>query len=133
MAIFYDFILLTAILLFAFALVNAINAGKAVDQNSPYNIFSSIYMASIIIIYFGWFWTHGGQTLGMQTWKIKLISNISQAVTWRQALIREFTACVSWLFLGLGFIWSVFDIQKRSWHDITSSTTLIDLRKTEKE
>ncbi|MCK4706871.1 MAG: RDD family protein, partial [Gammaproteobacteria bacterium] len=64
----------------------------------------------------------------MKTWKIKLIANDSQAIHWRQVIIREITAVISWLFLGLGFIWSIFDKQKRCWHDITSNTRLIDLR-----
>lgn len=132
MAIFYDLFLLTAILFLATAIVNAINDGKAVDQNSPYIFLLDFYLASIIFFYFGWFWTHGGQTLGMKTWKIKLISNESPAINWQQVTIREITAIISWLFLGLGFIWSIFDKQKRSWHDITSNTMLIDLRETGK-
>lgn len=128
MAIFYDIFLLTAILFLATALVNATNSGEAIDQEKNYIVFLDIYLGSIIFFYFGWFWTHGGQTLGMKTWKIKLISNNSQLIGWKRVVIREMTAVISWLFLGLGFIWSIFDKQKRSWHDITSKTTLIDLR-----
>ena len=132
MAIFYDLFLLTAILFLATALANAINQGEAIDQNSLYRLLLSFYLASIIFFYFGWFWTHGGQTLGMKTWKIKLISDESPAINWQQVTIREITAVISWLFLGLGFIWSIFDKQKRCWHDIASNTALIDLRETGK-
>jgi len=128
MAIFYDLFLLTAILFLATAIVNAINNGEATDSSMAYTIFLRFYLASIIFFYFGWFWTHGGQTLGMKTWKIKLISNNSQTINWKQVTIREITAVISWAFLGLGFIWSLFDNQKRSWHDISSNTRLIDLR-----
>lgn len=128
MAIFYDLILLTAILFLATAIVNAINKGEAIDPNSPYIFLLDLYLAGIIFFYFGWFWTHGGQTLGMKTWKIKLVSNDSQLINWKQVVIREITAVFSWLFLGLGFIWSIFDKDKCSWHDIMSNTRLIDLR-----
>ncbi|MDT8451296.1 MAG: RDD family protein [Gammaproteobacteria bacterium] len=128
MAIFYDFFLLTAILFLATALVNAINQGRAIDPDSRYILLFDLYLVSIIFFYFGWFWTHGGQTLGMKTWKIKLISNDSDNVNWKQVLIREITAVISWLCLGLGFFWSLFDKKRRSWHDMTSRTTLIDLR-----
>ena len=128
MAIFYDLFLLTAILFLATALVNVINQGEAIDQNSFYKLFLRFYLAGIILFYFGWFWTHGGQTLGMKTWKIKLISNDSQVINWKQALIREITAVISCFFLGLGFFWSLFDQQKRCWHDISSNSTMIDLR-----
>lgn len=128
MSIFYDLFLLTAILFLATALVNATNHGDAIDQSKLYTFFLQLFLSALIILYFGWFWTHGGQTLGMKTWKIKLIANDSQAIHWQQVIIREITAVISWLFLGLGFVWSLFDKQKRSWHDITSNTTLIDLR-----
>lgn len=128
MAIFYDLFLLTAILFLATALVNAVNQGKAIDPDSPYILLFDLYLVSIIFFYFGWFWTHGGQTLGMKTWKIKLISNDSQNINWKQVLIREITAVISWLCLGLGFFWSLFDKKRRSWHDMASRTTLVDLR-----
>ena len=131
MSIFYDLFLLTAILFLATALVNATNQGEAIDQSKLYTFFLQLFLSALSILYFGWFWTHGGQTLGMKTWKIKLIANDSQAIHWRQAIIREITAVISWLFLGLGFAWSIFDKQKRSWHDIASNTKLIDLRETD--
>lgn len=128
MAIFYDLFLLTAILFLATAMINAINQGQAIDPDSPYILLLDTYLLSIIFVYFGWFWTHGGQTLGMKTWKIKLVSNRAQAISWQQVLIRELTAVISWLCLGLGFFWSIFDGKKRSWHDIASDTMLVDLR-----
>ena len=131
MAIFYDLFLLTAILFLATALVIATNHGEAIDQSKLYTFFLQLCLSALIILYFGWFWMHGGQTLGMKTWKIKLIANDSQAIYWKHVIIREITAVISWLFFGLGFIWSIFDKQKRSWHDITSKTRLIDLRETD--
>ncbi|MDH5711205.1 MAG: RDD family protein [Gammaproteobacteria bacterium] len=134
MAIFYDFFLLTAILFIATAIFNALlNHGEALDSNNPNRIILSFYLGAIIVFYFGWFWTHGGQTLGMKTWKMRLVSNHSQitafnAISWKHVLIREATAMVSCLCLGLGFLWSLFDRKKRCWHDMTSDTALIDLR-----
>ncbi len=128
MAIVYDIFLLTAIIFLATAAVNAINGGNAIDHNKTYTFFLSLYLSIIIFFYFAWFWRHGGQTLGMKTWKIKLISCDAQCINWQQVTLREMTAMISWFFLGLGFLWSIFDAKKRSWHDITSNTTLIDLR-----
>jgi uncharacterized RDD family membrane protein YckC len=34
--------------------------------------------------------------------------------------------------VGLGFIWSLFDKQKRSWHDIYSDTQLVQVPKRKK-
>ncbi|MCF9010957.1 RDD family protein, partial [Pseudomonas carnis] len=38
----------------------------------------------------------------------------------------------SWLCVGLGFIWSLFDKHKRSWHDIYSDTQLVRIPKQNK-
>lgn len=48
-----------------------------------------------LAIYFIWFWTHGGQTLAMKTWHVRLVSRLGGPVAPRQALAR-FMA--SWLW-----------------------------------
>lgn len=48
-----------------------------------------------LAIYFIWFWTHGGQTLAMKTWYIRLVSRDGGPITPRQALARFMT---SWLW-----------------------------------
>ncbi len=72
-----------------------------------------------------WFWTHGGQTLGMRAWRLRLVSDDGDKVTLRQALVRYAVAILSWLVLGLGFLWILFDGKKRAWHDIASRTRLV--------
>jgi uncharacterized RDD family membrane protein YckC len=126
----YDLFLLTAILFLTIAVINALNHGEAIDSSNPYYIFLvRLLLLAISFFYYGWFWTHGGQTLGMKTWKMKLQNcNNHQNVTWKQALIRASTALVSAGLFGLGFAWSLFDKKNRAWHDIISKTELIDLR-----
>ncbi len=128
LAIFYDLLLLIATLFVATAIAFALNHGEPVEPDNPYHAFFVFYLLAIIFFYYGWFWTHGGQTLGMQTWKIKLVSNNHQNITWLQAFIRMTTALVSWLFVGLGFVWSLFSSKKQTWHDRLSDSALIDLR-----
>jgi len=45
------------------------------------------------------------------------------------AVIRFITALFSWGLAGLGFLWALVDKQNRGWHDLSSKTILIDLRK----
>jgi len=104
------------------------NGGNAITEEH------SLYMANQIIIllslfatsvgFYVWFWTHGGQTLGMKTWRIKLISDNAQGISRGQAIKRYFTALFSWAFFGAGFLWSLIDIKKRTWHDIFSASHL---------
>ena len=101
MAIIYDLFLLLALLFIATAVAMAFNQGEAIEPGQPYYPLYVAYLLAISFIFFGWFWTHKGQTLGMKTWKIKLQQNNGQDVTWPLALIRFITAIISWLAFGL--------------------------------
>lgn len=128
LAIMYDLFLLLAILFIATSIANALNQGEPISPDDPYYTVFVIYLLAISFFYYGWFWIHGGQTLGMKTWRMKLQSTLSAHISWKQAAIRFFTAQLSWLCAGAGFFWSLFNRQKRTWHDITSHCVMIDLR-----
>ena len=128
MAIIYDLFLLLAILFIATAVAMAFNQGNAIE---PGQALYPYYISCLLIIsfcFYGWFWTHGGQTLGMKTWKMKLQQSNGQSITWALALIRFIAALISWSAAGLGYLWSLFHPQRRTWHDIASHCVLIDLR-----
>jgi uncharacterized RDD family membrane protein YckC len=122
MIIFYETMLLFSVLFLAGMLVYPITQAK----NSPGY---SLYLFCVCFLYFGWQWTHGGQTLAMGTWHVKLQAINGEKVTWQQAVIRFFVAIVSWFALGLGFFWAIFDKEQRTWHDIASGTRLVKLPK----
>jgi uncharacterized RDD family membrane protein YckC len=141
LAIIYDLFLLIAVF-FAVGIPMSIlttfifNAGNAITENHPYYllnqviILGSLFIASVF--FYGWFWTHGGQTLGMKTWRIMLISNNAQKISWKQAMQRYFAAILSWLVLGMGFLLSLLDDKKRCWHDMLSGSYLVQLEKAKK-
>lgn len=49
-----------------------------------------LYLYAVLGIYFVWYWTKSGQTLAMQTWRIRLISSSGGHLTKQQALGRYF-------------------------------------------
>ena len=121
-AIFYDLlILLTLLILSSLILSFLFNIHPAHPLFFVYQ--GCIY--TISFLFYGWFWTHGGQTLGMKTWKFKITAVDGTNVNWIMALVRFIVAIISWLPLGLGYIWSIFDRNKRTWHDIASKTQLV--------
>ena len=120
-AIFYDLLLLIASLFFATAILLPLNGGEAFTQS---HLFYPLYLISVSFIFYGWFWTHGGQTLGLKAWKIKLLTSDLKTLSWRHATIRFAVSLVSGLFFGLGFLWIIIDRKQRSWHDIASKTEL---------
>lgn len=95
-------------------------------QSQPLiRLLQQIYLLSVGWLYFGWFWTHGGQTLGMRAWRVKAIAEDGSALGWGQATRRYLAAILSWLPAGLGYWWSLFDTEKRAWHDTLSRSRLV--------
>jgi uncharacterized RDD family membrane protein YckC len=121
-AIVYDSLLLVAVLFFSTAILLPLNRGEAFQ---PDQLFYPVYLFAVSFLFFGWFWTHGGQTLGMRAWKLKVCSQNRTPISWPQALLRFTAALLSWSALGLGFIWILFNRNKCAWHDWLSNTRIV--------
>lgn len=128
MAIMYDLFLLLAMLFIATAIAMILNQGNAIEPGQAIYPFYIVYLLVLSFVFYGWFWTHGGQTLGMKTWKMRLQQDDGKPLSWNLALIRFAIALVSVSVLGLGFIWSLFESKRRCWHDLASHSVLLDLR-----
>lgn len=127
-AIFYDTLLIgvsTAILggILATLISHALN----VPLQSGSGLSNLLFIADLAIAFalFGWFWTHGGQTLGMRAWKIRVVTEQGHALDWQQAFFRFVGALFSWLALGVGYWIALFDPEKLTWHDRLSRTRLV--------
>ena len=120
-AIFYDSILLAAVLFFA-SLPVVVPLQITIEH--PMYPFFIVYIYLVSFLFFGWFWTHGGQSLGLKTWKIKLISKNGTSVTWKQALIRYLASLLCWISFGVGFFWCYTNAERLAWNDIWSKTKL---------
>lgn len=128
-AILYDSLLIIAMwLITTLLLVAFINDGAALQ--GPLFQFGLYFEACL---FYSYFWRLRGQTLGMQVWKIKLISPSLQTLSWQECFARLFFALVSVSMLGLGFIWMLFDPDRLTWHDRASGTRVVLLRKIEFE
>lgn len=125
----YDTMLVLALVVVAFALIYipvALLFHVANLRMHPiYRDFMTTWILFVAIGFHVWFWTHGGQTLGMRAWRLKLVSENGWEVSLNQAITRYMVALLSWMALGLGFLWVWIDPQKRAWHDIASRTRLV--------
>ena len=105
---------------------------KAMSEAGALNgdpLLSTLLLFSLFA-FFAKFWTHNGQTLGMQVWGVRVQNADGSAIDLWQALLRFLLAIISFLCFGLGFFWMLFDKQKRSWHDIYSGSCTVQLPKT---
>ena len=120
-ALTYDCVLLVGPIAVYGYLVVLLRSGVAVEPNSAW---FSLGLLAVPGCFFGWFWTHGGQTLGMVAWRLRLTTVDGMPLDWRRALARYLLALVSLLVAGLGFIWAVFDRESATWHDRLTGTRM---------
>lgn len=137
-AMFYDFLLCTALLIVtagAYKLIQMAIIGEArMRELTEAGALDGDPLLSTVLLFalfgfFAKFWTHGGQTLGMQVWGIRVQNANGTAISLWQALLRFMVSIASWLCVGLGFLWSLYDKQKRTWHDIYSDTRVVRIPK----
>lgn len=109
-------------------------------------------MLVTLIGFYGVFWRRAGQTLGMQTWRLKTINKWGYLLSWRQVLVRMLAACVlpafcavlAYLiyqtrlitsisaFLGVlgNYLFALLHRQGLAVHDILSDTVTVRIPKT---
>jgi len=124
-AILYDALLLLAVLFFA-SLPPILLGGGAISSGNPGY---QLYLLAIIFLYLGWHWTHGGQTLGMKSWRLKAVAAAGRPLDWQDSLLRFLAALFSVVAVGIGYLWILVDRDRLAWHDRLSGTKLIDVNR----
>ena len=71
------------------------------------------------------FWTLKGTTIGGIVCNLKVVRLDDRPIDWVTAIVRALGAFLSFVVVGLGFIWVVFDDQKQSWHDKIAGTAIV--------
>jgi uncharacterized RDD family membrane protein YckC len=109
------------------------------------------FLFVVLGIYFVWFWSHGGQTVAMKTWHIRLVTRDGTAVPQVRALARYLLSWV-WFVPALLVAWlervnsvgGIFGLmaagvavyallallhpQRQYWHDALCGTRLVSSR-----
>jgi len=123
-AMVYDWLLLAGVMCsFTFILI-LLRGGTAIG---PASWWFATALLALNFLFFSWFWTHGGQTLGMRAWKIQLERIDGRALGWQDALRRYLAAWLLLLPPGVGFLSGWLDRDRRCWHDRLSATRVVRL------
>ena len=125
-AAFYDLLLLAAVWWFA-AIPFVAASGGPPDSFWTRAAFQ-LYLLDIGFVYYAGFWVRGGQTLGLRTWKLQVLTTNSGPITWLPATKRFAAGLLSLACLGFGFFWALVDRRSLAWHDRLSGTRLIHLK-----
>ncbi len=136
MAMLYDSLIVLALWMLGTLMALPLAQGEAF---SPHNPLYTAYLLAISFCFFGWFWTHGGQTLGMRAWRLSVQQTrqegnsdgkqLTADITLQQAALRFLVAIPSILLAGLGFFYMLFNRNKLTIYDQLSNTQVVVLPK----
>lgn len=127
-AICYDAVLVFGVLLLLWTLFYFGLAALAGAEEAGHHPLAQLYWPLALVAMVGfhvWFWTHGGQTLGMKSWRVRVVNVDGLDPSGGQALSRYLWAWLSAAALGLGFLWQLIDPERLTWHDRLSHTRLV--------
>lgn len=117
----YDTLLLLAVL-FVATFVFLMLVGSAVHPPRQYLL--QIWLLGVAGVYFAWFWAHGGQTLAMKTWKIRVIDQYGNTPGW-QPVVTRYLLSVPSVLTGVGIVWALVDREGQFLHDRLAKTRLV--------
>ncbi|OIQ24222.1 RDD family protein [uncultured Vibrio sp.] len=139
-ALFYDSLIVMAILMMSGGLIVAIlealvalgavnyapylDASDLLGNHPVWSPIYTFYLVAVAIYFFVFFWTRAGQTLGMRAWKLQIQTDKGNAISVTQALIRLATSA-----FGLGNLTVPFDPKNRAFQDIWAKTQIVVLPK----
>ncbi|MFC4702055.1 RDD family protein [Glaciecola siphonariae] len=79
------------------------------QNNAFYKLSVQVWVLMWVCTFFLWFWKHGGQTLGMRAWRIRIYNlNPSEPVGYKRLIIRLVSS-----LLGLGTLLVLLDFKNK--------------------
>src|SRR5687768_14618893 len=96
-AMLYDALLIVALLMVVTYAFLPLTGGEALtaDRIGALELVYRLVLLSVIVGFFGWFWTHSGQTLGMVAWRLRVQKPDGSRIGWGDALKRMAAAVVA--------------------------------------
>lgn len=104
------------------------------DSDSNIAVFLAIMLACVLVfiillfqfLYFGYFWSTSGQSLGMKLLNMKVVRQDGGELSFLRAGLRgSLGYWISSLVFNLGFLWAAFDQEKETWHDKIFETWVV--------
>jgi len=91
-------------------------------------IYKNILFLSMLVsawAFFGWFWTHSGQTLGMQAWRLKVVTREGERISVAQSITRYLLAIPAFLMVGIGYFYMYLNPERETLHGKLSGTKVV--------
>jgi uncharacterized RDD family membrane protein YckC len=99
------------VLLFGVVMAVGLLYGMLLQQRNALHDRAGLQAALFVVIgvYFVWFWTHGGQTVAMKAWRLRLLRRDGSPVRRVQALCR-YLLCWVWFLPALGTAYALWPV-----------------------
>ena len=120
----YDALLVAALCVIPASVVIAVRGGGPVPPGDP--LLQVLLIITVGAFFIG-FWTWGGQTPGMRTWRLRVERDSGQALRPGRTLLRFAAAVPSIALFGAGIWWALIDSQRRTWPDLLARTRVVVL------
>ena len=121
-AMLYESLVVFAILLATFLFPQVVLSGFGMHLGGKA---MWLHVFLVLMAYFVWCWLHGGQTLPMKTWKLKLVDRDGAPLRPLQAILRYMAAWPSIMLFGIGLFWALFDRDGQFLHDRIAGTLIV--------
>ena len=106
--------------IFGFSLSTLLGPEEAAQLLSP-STFIAVFTLSTIL-YYVFFWTILGQTLGMVLLGLRVVTVEGRSLTVWRAILRFIGYMIAALPFFLGFAWILVDDRRQGWHDKLAGT-----------
>lgn len=124
----YEGLLLLGVLSVVFLLPH-IAIGMAFAYAAPSWVLT-MHLVLALALYFVGYWRYSGQTLAMQTWKIRLSTPEGAPPTLARLVLRYVLAWFSIGYAGAGLLWALLDRDRQFLHDRLAGTRIVFSKKT---
>ena len=124
LALLYDSFLIIGIYMSYVILVTYLN-GSALESQLEI-LFLQFSFIIFIFLFYCYFWKfNNGQTLGMQVWKIKLVSSGNEEININKMVLRCALSMIFSLVFLSNFIFIIFNKERKTLGDYFSKTKLL--------
>ena len=118
----YETLLLAAILLVSGGVFVFLSNDLDIALRRP---LLQLFLVAVTVAYFVYSWTHGGQTLPMKTWRIRVVTREGDAISLRIGAYRYLFALLGIGLCGIGLMWALIDRDRQFLHDRLAGTKIV--------
>jgi uncharacterized RDD family membrane protein YckC len=122
-AMAYETLLLSGVVIVTVVFPHLLLGAFAHRVATPAVLWAHLFL--VLLVYCVGFWSAGGQTLAMKTWRLRVLTRHGEPLRPAQALLRYLLCWPSLGLGGIGIAWALLDRDRQFLHDRLAGTRLV--------